>query len=77
MFQLGTYANRGLGQLVLTGETYQLEQELANEVSIFLNREKKSARNDNYFLLFVSLFLSLCLSNDISNEIEDQSVYVF
>ncbi|CAF5082737.1 unnamed protein product, partial [Rotaria sp. Silwood1] len=31
MFQVGSYANRGLSQLVLTGETHALEQELANE----------------------------------------------
>ncbi|CAF0865986.1 unnamed protein product [Rotaria sordida] len=31
MFQIGSYANRGLSQLVLTGETHTLEQELANE----------------------------------------------
>ena len=34
MFEVGSYANRGLSQLVLTGETHTLEQELANEVSI-------------------------------------------
>lgn len=33
MFELGLYANRGLSQLVLTGDTHTLEQELANEVS--------------------------------------------
>lgn len=33
MFQVGSYANRGISQLVLTGETHTLEQELANEVS--------------------------------------------
>lgn len=33
MFELGSYANRGLSQLVLTGETHALEQDLANEVS--------------------------------------------
>lgn len=33
MFEIGSYANRGLSQLVLTGETQILEQELANEVS--------------------------------------------
>lgn len=32
MFGVGSYANRGLSQLVLTGETHTLEQELANEV---------------------------------------------
>jgi hypothetical protein len=35
MFQVGSYANRGLSQLVLTGDTHTLEQELANEVSIY------------------------------------------
>ncbi|CAF4532312.1 unnamed protein product, partial [Rotaria magnacalcarata] len=34
MFQVGSYAHRGLSELVLTGETHTLEQELANEVSI-------------------------------------------
>jgi len=34
MFEVGSYANRGLSQLVLTGETQTLEQDLANEVSI-------------------------------------------
>ncbi|CAF4293399.1 unnamed protein product [Rotaria socialis] len=31
MFQVGSYAHRGLSELVLTGETHTLEQELANE----------------------------------------------
>ncbi len=34
MFEIGSYANRGLSQLVLAGDTHTLEQELANEVSI-------------------------------------------
>ena len=34
IFQIGSYAHRGLSQLVLTGETHALEQELANEVGI-------------------------------------------
>lgn len=34
MFEIGSYANRGLSQLVLSGDTHTLEQELANEVSI-------------------------------------------
>lgn len=34
IFQIGSYANRGLSQLVLTGDTHALEQELANEVGI-------------------------------------------
>ena len=34
MFEVGSYANRGLSQLVLSGDTHTLEQELANEVSL-------------------------------------------
>lgn len=34
IFQIGSYAHRGLSHLVLTGETHALEQELANEVGI-------------------------------------------
>jgi hypothetical protein len=41
MFQVGSYANRGLSQLVLTGETHTLEQELANEVSIYKIKKKE------------------------------------
>ena len=34
LFEIGAYANRGLSQLVLTGDTHALEQDLANEVSM-------------------------------------------
>lgn len=40
MYEIGSYANRGLSQLVLTGETHTFEQELANEVSIKMNRKR-------------------------------------
>ncbi len=41
MFEIGSYANRGLSQLVLTGETDIFEQELVNEVSIYQIKEKE------------------------------------
>ncbi len=49
MFEIGSYANRGLSQLVLTGETNILEQELANEVSISQMTKKKQKKN--YFIV--------------------------
>jgi hypothetical protein len=63
MFQVGSYANRGLSQLVLTGDTHTLEQELANEVSIYLLNKKKE-----------NLLFKL---NSNSNVIETRLVYVF
>jgi hypothetical protein len=63
MFQVGSYANRGLSQLVLTGDTHTLEQELANEVSIYLLNKKKE-----------NLLFKL---NSNSNAIETRLVYVF
>ena len=52
MFQIGSYANRGLSQLVLTGETHTLEQELANEVSICSRRKKKNSFSSLFFIKF-------------------------
>jgi hypothetical protein len=65
MFEIGSYANRGLSQLVLTGDTHTLEQELANEVSL---RKKKE---------FFFLILFFIISNSHSNVIENRSVHIF
>lgn len=40
LFEIGAYANRGLTDLALSGETHVLEQELANEVSILTTKLK-------------------------------------
>ena len=61
MFEIGSYANRGLSQLVLTGDTHTLEQELANEVSF---------RKRNSFHLYFSIL------NSPSNVIEDRLVHI-
>jgi hypothetical protein len=46
MFEVGAYANRGLSDLVLTGETFTLEQELANEVSTAMSNDDQFCRLD-------------------------------
>ncbi len=63
MFDVGSYANRGLSQFVLTGETHTLEQELANEVSL---------RNEFFSYCFFSLLL-----NSRSNVIKNRLVHIF
>ncbi len=63
MFDVGSYANRGLSQFVLTGETHTLEQELANEVSL---------RNEFFSYCFYSLLL-----NSRSNVIKNRLVHIF
>ncbi len=47
MFEIRSYANCGLSELVLTAETHTLEQELANEVSILILKDRK--KNDIRF----------------------------
>ena len=64
LFQIGSYATHALSQFVLTGETFTLEQELANEVSIYRRITKKNIS-------------SLFLLNATSNVIEGQLVCVF
>ncbi|CAF1011801.1 unnamed protein product [Adineta ricciae] len=52
LFEIGAYANRGLSQLVLTGDTHALEQDLANESfngvirSLILARPLKMSSNE-------------------------------
>lgn len=65
MFEIGSYANRGLSQLVLTGDTHTLEQELANEVS------RNPCKGLSHFQF------SSSSSNSLSDVIEDRLVHIF
>lgn len=63
MFEIGSYANRGLSQLVLAGDTHALEQELANEVG------QNPCKHFSHF--------RFSSSNSLSDVIEDRLVRIF